>query len=156
MRISDWSSDVCSSDLQVKRPSNVQTGLSTSVAQDFANEVSTVLRAWRFPGECQTFFDIEGDFDLIIDGKRRRNNGKGVRAITHAAFKVAILTFCRSRGLPHPGFLVLDTPLITYRDPIPSRAGALEADEAVIKQRSEERRVGQEGVSPCRYRRAPY
>src|SRR3546814_13156606 len=45
---------------QVKRPSNVQTGLSTSVAQDFANEVSTVLRAWRFPGECQTFFDIAG------------------------------------------------------------------------------------------------
>src|SRR3546814_5448790 len=88
MRISDWSSDVCSSDL----------------------------------------------FDLIIDGKRRRNNGKGVRAITHAAFKVALLTFCRSRGLPHPGFLVLDTPLITYRDPIRSRAGALEADEAVIKQ----------------------
>src|SRR3546814_8935332 len=36
---------------QVKRPSNVQTGLSTSVAQDFANEVSTVLRAWRFPGD---------------------------------------------------------------------------------------------------------
>src|SRR3546814_11566564 len=88
MRISDWSSDVCSSDL----------------------------------------------FDLIIDGKRRRNNGKGVRAITHAAFKVALLTFCRSRGLPHPGFLVLDTPLITYRDPIRSRAGAHEADEAVIKQ----------------------
>src|SRR3546814_12527069 len=54
--------------------------------------------------------------------------------ITHAAFKVALLTFCRSRGLPHPGFLVLDTPLITYRDPIRSRAGALEADEAVIKQ----------------------
>lgn len=119
---------------QVKRPSNVQTGLSTSVAQDFANEVSTILRAWRFPGECQTFFDIEGDFDIVIDGKRRRNNGKGVRAITHAAFKVALLTFCRSRGLPHPGFLVLDTPLITYRDPIRSRAGALEADEAIIKQ----------------------
>src|SRR3546814_3146411 len=111
MRISDWSSDVCSSDL-----------------------VSTVLRAWRFPGECQTFFDIEGDFDLIIDGKRSRNNGKGVRAITHAAFKVALLTFCRSRGLPHSGFLVLDMPLITYRDPIRSRAGAIEADEAVIQQ----------------------
>src|SRR3546814_15603515 len=108
MRISDWSSDVCSSDL---------------------------------PGECQTFFDIEGDFDLIIDGKRRRNNGKGVRAITHAAFKVALLTFCRSRGLPHPGFLVMDTPLITAREPIRSRAGTLEADEAVITQSEDETRV---------------
>src|SRR3546814_19941989 len=101
MRISDWSSDVCSSDL---------------------------------PGECQTFFDIEGDFDLIIDGKRRRNNGKGVRAITHAAFKVALLTFCRSRGLPHPGFLVLDTPRIPFRAPYRPRAAAPAAGTAEIKQ----------------------
>src|SRR3546814_16286533 len=95
MRISDWSSDVCSSDL----------------------------------------------FDLIIDGKRRRNNGKGVRAIPHAAFKVALLTFCRSRGLPHPGFLVLDTPLITYRHPIHSRAGAPEADAAVLNQSDLQKRT---------------
>lgn len=119
---------------QGRRPSNVQTGLSTSTAREFANEVGKVLQAWRFPGECQTFFDVEGDFDLIIDGKRRRNNGKGVRAITHAAFKVALLVFCQTRGLPHPGFLVLDTPLITYRDPIRSRGGELDVDEAAIKQ----------------------
>lgn len=48
----------------------------------------------------------------------RGHNGKGVRAITHAAFKVALLIYCKERGLPHPGFLVLDTPLLTYRDPI--------------------------------------
>ena len=73
-------------------------------------------------------FDLSS-YDLIIDGKERRNNGKGVRAITHAAFKVALMLFCRERNLPHPGFLVLDTPLLTYRDPMKKPGDRLESDE---------------------------
>ncbi len=30
--------------------------------------------------------------------------------------------FCRERKLPHPGFVVLDTPLLTYRDPIKTKS----------------------------------
>lgn len=112
---------------------NAQRGLSNHTAQEFALEVGNVLRAWGFPGECRTFFDLEGTFDIIIDGKPRKNNGKGVRAITHAAFKVALMTYCHTRKLPHPGFIILDTPLITYRDPIRSNGGALSADEQAIK-----------------------
>lgn len=118
---------------QVRPPSTVHGGLSTETANDFAAEVGTILKLWGFPGECRTFFDLSGTFDLIIDGKRRKDNGKGVRAITHAAFKVALMTYCRTRGLPHPGFLVLDSPLITYRDPITSKGGALAADEEILK-----------------------
>ncbi len=44
--------------------------------------------------------------------------------------------FCRERGLPHPGFLVLDTPMLTYRDPLRSKEGALEADEQAIRNTS--------------------
>lgn len=116
---------------QIRPKTNYQEGLSTDTAQDFADEVSNVLAAWGFPGDRRVTFEMSS-FDLIIDGKRRRDNGKGVRAITHAAFKVAMLTYCRSRNLPHPGFLVLDTPLITYRDPIRSPLGALSADEQAI------------------------
>jgi len=118
---------------QKRQPSNFQAGLSTQTANEFASEVGSILEAWGFPGACQTFFDTEGTFDLVIDGKRRRDNGKGVRAITHAAFKIGLMTFCRARGLPHPGFVVLDSPLITYRDPIRSKEGTLSADEQAIK-----------------------
>jgi hypothetical protein len=44
--------------------------------------------------------------------------------------------FCRERGLPHPGFLVLDTPMLTFRDPLRSREGALAADEEAIRNTS--------------------
>lgn len=92
-------------------------GVDGPTAHEFAQVVSQVLTAWNFPGERHVSFD-EASYDLRIDGKLRGHNGKGVRAITHAAFKVALLIFCKERGLPHPGFLVLDTPLLTYRDPI--------------------------------------
>ena len=75
-------------------------------------------------------------FDLRIDGKLRKDNGKGVRAITHSAFKVALLLFCHERNLPHPGFLVLDTPLLTYRDPIRSKEGPLSPDEQALRNTS--------------------
>ena len=42
---------------------------------------------------------------------------QGTRAITHAAFTVTLLEYTRSNGLPHPGFVVLDTPLLAYREP---------------------------------------
>lgn len=110
---------------------NYQAGLSLHTGQEFADEVASVLAAWGFPGDLRVQFD-HTTYDLIIDSKHRRDNGKGVRAITHAAFKVAMLTYCRERGLPHPGFLVLDTPLITYRDPIRSTLGALTDEEREI------------------------
>ena len=107
--------------------------ISSTAAHDFAQTVSGVLTAWRFPGKRHVSFD-EGTFDLKVDGKHRRDNGKGVRAITHAAFKVALLLYCRDRKLPHPGFLILDTPLLTYRDPITSKYGELSGDEKEIAQ----------------------
>jgi hypothetical protein len=106
--------------------------LAGGVTHEFAQIVSGILEKWGFPGEHHVAFDDE-TYDLKIDGKARVANGKGVRAVTHAAFKVALLLFCREKGLPHPGFLVLDTPLLTYRDPLKTpKFGELEDDERAL------------------------
>ena len=102
-----------------------------TAVHEFCKVMSEVLKAWQFPGDCQVSFD-DTAFDVKIDGKARRSNGKGVRALTHSAFKIALLLYCREAGLPHPGVVVLDTPLLAYRDPIRSRQGALEEGEAAI------------------------
>ena len=110
-------------------------GVSGTSVHDFAQKVGDVLGEWHFPGKHHVAFD-DTTYDLRIDGKNRKDNGKGVRAITHAAFKVALLLFCRERDLPHPGFLVLDTPLLTYRDPLHSKEGPLSADEKALSNTS--------------------
>lgn len=117
---------------ELKKPSKEdKPKLKTSDAAtyEFCTIVGSVLKEWNFPGSHIVSFD-DKNFDLKIDGKPRINNGKGVRAITHSAFKVALLIYCQKNNIPHPGFLVLDTPLLTYRDPMKNKkAGPLQRDE---------------------------
>ncbi|RUU85081.1 hypothetical protein EOB59_33020 [Mesorhizobium sp. M7A.F.Ca.MR.176.00.0.0] len=113
----------------------LDVGVDSTIAYTFGEVVREVLTAWKFPQADRAQFDIETN-DVTIGGKPRSANGKGVRAILHAAFNVAVLLFCRRRDLPHPGFLVLDTPLLTYREPMKSKHGELSADEEELKKTS--------------------
>lgn len=110
--------------------------LSGTATLEFCKVISQVLSAWGFPGNHIVSFDSES-YDISIDGKLRVDNGKGVRAITHAAFKVALLIYCRENQLPHPGFIVFDSPLITYRDPLKNpKMGDLAPDELLLSKTS--------------------
>lgn len=104
---------------------------STTLFQ-FGETVKAVLTAWHFPNADKVQFDGQAN-DITVAGKRRAANGKGVRAILHAAFNVAVTVYCIENKLPHPGFLVLDTPLLTYREPLTSKHGDLSDDEAELK-----------------------
>ncbi|WP_412527429.1 hypothetical protein [Burkholderia lata] len=107
-------------------------GPDSSTAYRFGETLKGVLTAWHFPNADKVKFDEKLN-DITVAGKRRAANGKGVRAILHAAFNVAVIVYCVENKLPHPGFLVLDTPLLTYREPLTSRHGDLSEDEAVLK-----------------------
>lgn len=123
----------------LKKPSkadNPKLNLPADEVNEFCKVVSKVLKQWEFPGDCNVSFDYK-TYDLRIDGKLRVDNGKGVRAIIHAAFKIALLLYCRDRELPHPGFVVLDTPLLTYRDPMKNpKLGDLAEDEKALAKTS--------------------
>jgi len=102
-----------------KEPSaktKIATGLPDSVSHLFSLKIEVILRAWNFPGECRVHFDKESN-DFVIDGKPRGSRGKGLRAITHAAVTLALLEYCQEHSLPHPGFVVLDSPLLAYFKP---------------------------------------
>jgi predicted nuclease with TOPRIM domain len=90
--------------------------LSATVAAAFALQVETVLKDWHFPEAERVFFDAKSR-DLVIAGKPRTARGKGLRAITHAAFTVGLLQYCKAKDTPHPSFVILDTPLRAYREP---------------------------------------
>jgi septal ring factor EnvC (AmiA/AmiB activator) len=96
--------------------SQEKSGLSSSILDEFARQVQLILKAWSFPDADRVFFE-EGDRDLLINGKRRSSRGKGMRAITHAAFIVGLLEYCKTQYKPHPGFVILDSPLLAYREP---------------------------------------
>ena len=107
-------------------------GPDSTTLFDFGETVKAVLAAWKFPNAEKVQFDGATN-DITIGGKPRSANGKGVRAVLHAAFNVAVFVHCIDNKLPHPGFLVLDTPLLTYREPLTSKHGKLSQDEQALK-----------------------
>lgn len=82
----------------------------------FNQEVESLLRAWHFPVLDRVTFS-ESDQDIVISGRTRASHGKGVRAIAHAAFNLALLKSCLKAEMPHPGFALIDSPLVVYREP---------------------------------------
>jgi hypothetical protein len=86
------------------------------VLDEFAQAIEDILQRWHFPNANRVFFD-PNKRDFQIAGKDRGSTGKGLRAITHAAVKIGLMEFCRERDLPHPGFVVLDSPLLAYWKP---------------------------------------
>jgi DNA repair ATPase RecN len=90
--------------------------LSSSTVDKFSTVVLELLKEWHFPGADRVHFDMKAR-DLVINGKNRISFGKGLRAITQAAFTVGLLVYCFGEETPHPGFAVLDSPLLSYREP---------------------------------------
>jgi hypothetical protein len=93
-----------------------ETDLSTSTVDQFAALILEILAYWHFPGVERVHFDLKAR-DLVINGKNRISFGKGLRAVTQAAFTIGLLEFCRRHETPHPGFVILDSPLLSYREP---------------------------------------
>lgn len=88
--------------------------LISQAVEGFTLEVQHLLQSWSYPGLTRVTFS-EKDADLIISGHRRATEGKGLRAISHAGFVIGLMMYCRGAGRPHPGFVVLDSPLVTYK-----------------------------------------
>jgi hypothetical protein len=92
--------------------------ISKSVLRDFSMTVGEILQQWHFPGATDVYFD-EKTKDVVIGGRPRGSRGAGLCAITYSAFTLALFEYCRSRSMPHPGFVILDSPLIAYKEPMP-------------------------------------
>ncbi|MEX1664498.1 hypothetical protein [Zhongshania arctica] len=92
------------------------TKLSKATLNKFSKVVENILTEWDFPESSNIYFD-ESEKDFVIAGKPRGSRGKGLRAITHAAVTIGLMEYCKENSLPHPGFVVLDSPLLAYYKP---------------------------------------
>lgn len=96
------------------------TGFGFAALREFSAELSRRLADWGFPEASTVRYD-RNEQDIIAGDQLRSAHGKGVRAILHAAFTLGLAQYCFDRDIPHPGFVVLDSPLVTYRPPDPDR-----------------------------------
>lgn len=86
-------------------------------------EIQSILARWGFPGYLPVDFDFKAR-DITIGGSARGNFGKGYRAVAFSAFVLGLMNLLKLSGR-HPGFVVLDSPLTTYKegDDLPEEEG---------------------------------
>lgn len=80
--------------------------------------IQGLLESWNFINiSCKNEVSFnKKDNDVIVNGKTKASYGKGARAIINSSFIIAVLLYCKQYGLPHPGFVVLDSSLTTYKE----------------------------------------
>ncbi|MEJ8658839.1 hypothetical protein [Streptomyces sp. MS1.AVA.4] len=92
------------------------------ILSTFDEALRTTLEAWKVPAVDFAEYD-QYAMDIRAGRRPRAGRGKGVRSVLHSAFTTALAQFCLSNSRPHPGFIVLDSPVVTYRDPIEESIG---------------------------------
>jgi hypothetical protein len=97
------------------RVSDERPGLPAASVQAISSAVEELLDAWRFPHEKPIFFD-EAKQDMVLGNRRRGDQGKGLRALTHAAFTIGLQQAIKTLGRSPAGIVVLDSPLVTFRE----------------------------------------
>lgn len=93
----------------------IPVGVQAAEINELLKVIESTLRNWDYHDLDRIGFS-EKQQDITIGSKNRADQGKGYRAITHAAFIISLMEFCVDKNMPHPGFVVLDSPLVTFRD----------------------------------------
>jgi hypothetical protein len=88
--------------------------LPPTALRHFCAEIEAVLKEWGWKGARRVEFD-QRSYDIIIDGQSRQSHGKGVRGVLYSAFVIGLLRYCSRHSRPHPGLVVIDSPLTAYK-----------------------------------------
>ncbi|MFF5846159.1 hypothetical protein ACFY74_32325 [Streptomyces massasporeus] len=105
--------------------------IPTATVGDFDSILQQTLNAWQVPAADHAEYD-QYYAEIRAGGRKRIERGKGMRSVLHSAFTTALARFCMDRDLHHLGFVVLDSPVVTYRDPEPDDIEDVELTSTVV------------------------
>jgi AAA domain len=91
-------------------------GVSAKAVRLLCDVLQELLREWNFLDGGQVVEFNESKMDIVVGGKPRQSNGKGLRGFLHGAFTIGLMHYCRANNLPHPGCVILDSPVTSYRE----------------------------------------
>ncbi|MFJ6610030.1 hypothetical protein ACIQPT_07085 [Streptomyces sp. NPDC091289] len=95
---------------------------------EFIEVMQQSLHAWNVP-DVEHISYSEGKAEFRINGRPHSSRGKGMRAILHASLTVSLANYCFGKDLPHPGFVILDSPVVAYRGPAGRESAEEQAEE---------------------------
>lgn len=87
-----------------------------AIVDNFSSRITSILKECQYPGINSAYFDLK-DFDVVVDGKRKRDQGKGFRAILNTVLAAALMEDLVTNGSYAPGLLLIDSPVLNLTEP---------------------------------------
>ncbi|WP_445611274.1 AAA family ATPase [Hafnia alvei] len=93
---------------------------------NLCHRIKTLLDLWHVPGVSTVHFN-ETTSDIEVNQRQRTSYGKGKRGIFLTAYMIALMENAVANQFPHLGVVVVDSPVVTYKDP--KHAATTDSDE---------------------------
>lgn len=90
--------------------------LPEAYTNELCKEIKFLLQGCDFIGKEGKIKYNNATEDVEVGEKEKASYGKGARAIINSTFLIGIMNYCYKRNLCHPGIVVLDSPLTTYKE----------------------------------------
>ncbi len=101
--------------IKISKQSNSDQIIAPNKMKELCEMIEELIKLWQCPDMNSVIFNYKS-FDIVISGAERASHGKGVRAIMHSAVTLGLLKYCIANNLSHPGFVILDSPLLVYQE----------------------------------------
>lgn len=112
-KINEWKEKI---DTTGKEKGNKKENLPDEYTNELCMEIKQLLKKCDFIGEEDDIKYNSATNDVKIGDKEKASFGKGARAIINSTFLIGLMNYCYKKNLCHPGFVVLDSPLTTYKE----------------------------------------
>lgn len=87
-----------------------------SVGNELVKKIKELLHCWGVEDVLEVSFN-SSNVDVNINGRDRISYGKGKRGLFLSAYVIALMELSIEKNHPHLGFVVIDSPVVTYKDP---------------------------------------
>lgn len=111
--INEWQEKI---DSTVQNKGNKKENLPDEYTNELCMEIKQLLKKCDFIGEEDDIKYNSATNDVKIGDKEKASFGKGARAIINSTILIGLMNYCYKKKLCHPGFVVLDSPLTTYKE----------------------------------------
>ena len=111
--INEWQEKI---DSTIQNKGNKKENLPDEYTNELCMEIKQLLKKCDFIGEEDDIKYNSATNDVKIGDKEKASFGKGARAIINSTFLIGLMNYCYKKNLCHPGFVVLDSPLTTYKE----------------------------------------
>ena len=100
---------------KIKKNKKLEDNIDLTVYDSYCEKVDKIFKQWGLGMSSEIIFDPK-QLDIIVGEKKRISWGKGYRACTMAAMAIALMRHCYDNSLLHPGFVILDSPLVSLKE----------------------------------------